>query len=390
MSAKSDCNLKVFPGVEIACATPIASLSGPPTATENPPETEALDDQRPWLVALAARSPWWVVSAVFHVLVVALIGVATLSIERGDGEALDAWSSDDTLRGDLTETPSLDSAPTDIVIPPDILARAELGDHFETINPNRQDSHEPLGRAAAEIFHSIHGRDDEFGGGKIEPDVAEIQVGAGGEPCPGSGWGGGSSGGTGVDIGGGSGSFGVRGSGRRIICKRTGCGFAMNSSTELALEWLAKHQDADGHWDAIKNGADFKNDTAVTGLALLSILGAGHTEKVGQYKDNVKRAVGWLAAHQDDAGRIFDSTDAGSYRDGDYPQAIVTMALCEAAGMANRPETRATAQKAIDYCVKCQSAAGGWRYHPGEAGDLSVTAWHIMALKLSLSTSKPP
>jgi hypothetical protein len=67
-----------------------------------------------------------------------------------------------------------------------------------------------------------------------------------------------------------------------------------------ALRWLGTHQEADGHFDAQKFGAVEKSDVASTSLALLAFLGAGHTEKVGAYKDNVKRAIAWLAriSHQ--------------------------------------------------------------------------------------------
>src|SRR5262249_23946749 len=38
-------------------------------------------------------------------------------------------------------------------------------------------------------------------------------------------------------------------------------------------------------------------------------------------------------------------------------------------------------QKAVNFLVKSQHDAGGWRYHPGEAGDTSVVGWVVMALK---------
>jgi hypothetical protein len=35
----------------------------------------------------------------------------------------------------------------------------------------------------------------------------------------------------------------------------------------------------------------------------------------------------------------------------------------------------------INFIVSAQHEGGGWRYSPGQAGDTSVTGWHIMALK---------
>ena len=120
---------------------------------------------------------------------------------------------------------------------------------------------------------------------------------------------------------------------------------------------------------------------------MLAFLGAGHTEKVGQYKEIVTRSVAWLKSKQDASGLIWDTTDDGArHRAKGYPGAIATLAMAEAAGMANIKETKEAAQRAINYCIdQHQNGDGseklGWRYGPKEAGDLSVTGWYIMALK---------
>jgi hypothetical protein len=155
---------------------------------------------------------------------------------------------------------------------------------------------------------------------------------------------------------------------------------------ETALAWLARVQEADGHWDTQKFNAEVKTDTACTGFALLAFLGAGHTEKVGRYKNNVRLAVAWLKSKQNAQGLVFDETDAGAHRGVGYPHAIAGMALAEAAGMAQIPDTIRAAQKAVDYSVNVhQSGSGydkrGFRYQAGQAGDLSVTGWYVMQLK---------
>ena len=93
-----------------------------------------------------------------------------------------------------------------------------------------------------------------------------------------------------------------------------------------------------------------------------------------------------MKSHQNAEGLIFDASDASGHRGIGYPGAIATLSLAEAAGMANIPDTKAAAQKAIDYCTeKHQCGEGsdknGWRYAAKQEGDLSVSGWFIMALK---------
>ena len=142
-------------------------------------------------------------------------------------------------------------------MPPDILAKAELGDHFETINPDRPDTHSAFGNPDAHMFHSVKGSDDAAGGGGAGGTSLEDLIGAGGASSPGSGggWGGGVGTGVGNDKGSGRGSFGNRnGGGRRLMVKRHGGSKATENGVDAALQWLAYHQEPDGHWDAKKYG----------------------------------------------------------------------------------------------------------------------------------------
>ena len=150
------------------------------------------------------------------------------------------------------------------------------------------------------------------------------------------------------------------------------------------LAFLRREQEPDGSWNAKKYGASVKTDTAITGLALLAFLGSGHSEKIGEYKNNVKKAVEWLKSKQDADGMIWDTTDDNAHhRAKGYPCAIASLSLVEAGGMGNVPETRVAAQKAVDYiCNIHQFGEGydkrGWRYAPKSEGDLSVTGWFVM------------
>jgi hypothetical protein len=95
---------------------------------------------------------------------------------------------------------------------------------------------------------------------------------------------------------------------------RIAAGMAVGRAVDLALDWLAAHQDEDGHWDAdqfMKHDPKGKecdgpgnpvHDVGITGLAMLAMLGDGNTLRAGPYKDNLKRAAGWLRAQQQPNG----------------------------------------------------------------------------------------
>ncbi len=81
----------------------------------------------------------------------------------------------------------------DVVVPSDVLAKAELGDHFETIDPDKPDSHTAQGNPDALTFHSVAGKEIAGGGGSDGLRMEDI-IGVGGQASPGTGggWGGGS------------------------------------------------------------------------------------------------------------------------------------------------------------------------------------------------------
>lgn len=198
---------------------------------------------------------------------------------------------------------------------------------------------------------------------------------------------------AGIGVGSGAGGghvFGPREGGPRARAAIRGGGSKdSESAVNLALEWLAKHQEPDGHWDTVKYGAQDtgKCDTAATGLATLAFLGAGHTDTRGQWKDNVKRATEWMIKQQTEKGCIMPGINGKevSYGPG-YHHGVCALALAECAGMSNSPHIKTAAQKAVNYSVNDHQAGkdtdkGGWRYMPKTPGDTSVSGWFIMQLK---------
>jgi len=179
----------------------------------------------------------------------------------------------------------------------------------------------------------------------------------------------------------------MRGPGRERYARRGGGGPDTLNSVDRALEWLARHQEADGHWISRKHDVAVRTrparviDRANTALALLAFLGSGHTPTQGRYRSNVRRAVYWLMRQQGRNGAFYRK--AGGYKQAaGYQHAICGLALAEVYGMTRDPIVKAAAQSAVDYSVRRhQTPHSGWRYDPRGGADLSVTGWFVMQLK---------
>jgi hypothetical protein len=172
-------------------------------------------------------------------------------------------------------------------------------------------------------------------------------------------------------------------------------GMAAQTALQMALQWLALHQEPDGRWIAHKwdpeevrpdgsmpagserKGAtsDVSRDGAVTGLGAMAFMGGGHTIRKGEYRVNVRRALEWILRRQNaETGRIGTGTQ--------YEHAICTIALCEAYGRTPDDRIGLAARKAVDWCVSSVNHDSGWRYQPrSPQSDMSVTGWFVQALK---------
>jgi hypothetical protein len=150
-----------------------------------------------------------------------------------------------------------------------------------------------------------------------------------------------------------------------------------------ALAWLAKCQGKDGFWSlrgVYADPANQENRLAATAMALLAFQGAGHTPTSGSHRAVVAKAWKALAARQLDDG-CFEVPPDVPHLHRMYSHAQATIAACELAGMTDDEAHRAVARTAVAYAVAAQGPNGGWRYGPGEPGDMSVTGWYVMALK---------
>ncbi len=176
---------------------------------------------------------------------------------------------------------------------------------------------------------------------------------------------------------------------RKTLALQRGGSEETEAAVARGLAWLARHQNANGSWSLDKFHLAPKatsgpqdglgsvySDTAATALALMAFLGAGQTHKQGEYQDVVRAGLRWLVYSQGPDG---DLRGPGSGRM--YAHGMAAIVLCEAFAMTGDDTLRVPAQRAIDFIVRAQHPAGGWRYEPGQAGDTSIVGWQLMALQ---------
>ena len=151
------------------------------------------------------------------------------------------------------------------------------------------------------------------------------------------------------------------------------------TAVDRGLEFLARTQEEDGRWDIRKHGGQGGHDVAATSFALLAYYGRGERhDRECKYQDTVKRGLEWLLSQQDRASG--DLRGPKPVRNAMYDMGIATLALVEAYGVTKDSTLRPRVIAALEFCEESQHAEGGWRYQPGERGDLSATGWYIMAL----------
>ncbi len=193
---------------------------------------------------------------------------------------------------------------------------------------------------------------------------------------------------------------------RAKLALKAGASGESEKSVELALEWLRKHQDADGRWDGgvakYRDGNIAPNedsftvhcppgdicfgecfyweaDTALTSLSLLAYLGAGYTHTDGKHADTVSRGLDFLIRIQKPNGDLRGQSLAV----GMYCHAMATLAMCEAYALTADERLKKPAAQAIAFLVDSQAEGGAaWRYEPkAPVGDTSILGWVVLALR---------
>ena len=179
-----------------------------------------------------------------------------------------------------------------------------------------------------------------------------------------------------------------------------GGGPSTEAAIELGLEFLIRHQNANGSWSLGDldtahrlHKYQLNSDAAATGLTVIAFQGAGYNHREFKYALQLNHAIEWLIAHQSEDGCLYVPSDENSNNSCMmYSHSIATLALTEAYGMTQDVKLRKPIEKAIAFIEKTQDTEkGGWRYFAAlpngnnssscRSTDTSVTGWMLMALQ---------
>jgi hypothetical protein len=160
----------------------------------------------------------------------------------------------------------------------------------------------------------------------------------------------------------------------------------VDKAVDRALVFLKNHQQTDGTWYAGNRGGP--HEPAITALAVMAFLSAGHLPGEGPHGATVEKGVRAVLKFQNPRNGLI-ATNRGWEM---YQHGICTLMLAEVAGMSQdkklATEIREKLVKAVELIVRAQRKPGsrfhrgGWRYQAaGYDSDMSVTGWQLMALR---------
>jgi hypothetical protein len=124
---------------------------------------------------------------------------------------------------------------------------------------------------------------------------------------------------------------------------------------------------------ASENGSN----VIATGLSLLSMIGNGHTPRIGEFQKFVKNGVTWLLDRQDNSGCLADPKSEFL----PLEHAIATMALGEYYAITKDFYAKKPVDNAVAILLSMQNPDGGWSVNIGGPSTTTGTAWTILALK---------
>ena len=179
---------------------------------------------------------------------------------------------------------------------------------------------------------------------------------------------------------------------RLTIAQRNGGTVETEQAVDKALQWLSANQESTGRWNPKQHdagredrvfghnreGAGANADSGITGLATLAFLGAGNTHLEGPHANSVDQALKFLMSQQKANGDLSGNAKLFAKM---YCHSMALLALSEALAITGDKQLLDAVQKGVDFSVMAQNTSdGGWRYQPGDSGDMSQFGWQVLAL----------
>jgi hypothetical protein len=131
------------------------------------------------------------------------------------------------------------------------------------------------------------------------------------------------------------------------------------------LEWLASHQSKMGLWNS--DGENYP--TTMTAMAGIALLSEGSTTTQGKYADNIRRAVDYLVNRSRSNGLIGDPVRDSRYTYGHgFSMLFLSQVLGEEEDADRRAQLVDVLTRAVVFCGRAQTQAGGWGYVSAKDG----------------------
>jgi hypothetical protein len=158
----------------------------------------------------------------------------------------------------------------------------------------------------------------------------------------------------------------------------------IKDAVNKGLDWLAKQQHRDGHWEA----AGGQYAPAMTGVSGMALLMEGSTIREGKYANNIQRAVNWFMARSQPNGLLCNpgGAEAGRYMYGHgFGLLFLATVYGEEEDDTRRRKLEEILTRAVQFTGKAQTNRGGWGYvsaaDGGNFDEGSVTITQMQAVR---------
>ena len=157
----------------------------------------------------------------------------------------------------------------------------------------------------------------------------------------------------------------------------------VKQSVAKGLDWLAKQQNRDGHWEA--GGGQYA--PAMTGVAGMALLSEGSTTREGKYANNIRKARDWFMSRSQPNGLLCNpgGMEAGRYMYGHgYGLLFLSTVYGEEEDDTIRRKLEDILTRAVAYCGRAQTNRGGWGYVSAvdggnfDEGSVTITQMHAV------------